>query len=118
MKFTGTVIAESLLSDSVLNFVDITMRETADLTDPTGDQPKAVNVLTFEVGDDMASAVSDEISRNLRAGQWYADMATEYEKIVIFPNKIFRFAPKEVDKRQKALDFAKSLHIPESQIAF
>ena len=118
MKFTGTIVLESLLSDSVLNFVDVKTRETADLTDPTADQPKTVNIVTFEVGDDMAGAVSDEISRNLRSGQWYADMATEYEKVVIFPNKIFRFAPKEIDKRQKAFDFAKSLHIPESQIVF
>ena len=118
MKFTGVAIAESLMSDSVLNFVEVKSRETADLTDPTADQPKSVTVLTFEVGDDMASAVADELSRNLKAGHWYADMGTEYEKIVVFPSKIFRYATKEVDKHQKAVAYAKSLHIPESQIAF
>lgn len=118
MKFTGTIITESLLSDSVLNFVEVKTRETAELTNPTPDQPKTVNIITFEVGDDLAGAVADEISRNLKTGPWYADMGTEYEKVVIFSNKIFRFTPKEIDKRQKAFDFAKSLHIPESQIVF
>jgi hypothetical protein len=118
MKYTGTVILESLLSDSVLNFVDVKNRETADLTDPLADQAPTVTVITFKIGDDMASAVADEISRNLKAKYWYADISHEYEKIVIFQNKVVRFAPKETEKRQKAFDYAKSLTIPESQIDF
>jgi hypothetical protein len=118
MKYTGTIIAESLLSDAVFNFVDIKARETAELTDPTTDQPKSVTVISFEVGDDMAAAVADEVSRTMLAGSWYADISHEYERIIIFRNKVVRFAPKETEKRQKAFDYAKSLGIPESQIDF
>jgi hypothetical protein len=118
MKYIGTIIVESLISDSVLNFVEIKARETAELADPLTDQPKQVTIITFEIGDDMASAVVEEISRNLKSGHWYADVAYEFDKYVIFPNKIFRFAPKETEKRQKAFDYAKSLGIPESQIDF
>lgn len=118
MKYTGTIIAESLLSDSVLNFVTVTSRETAELVDALPDQPKQVTIVVFEVGDDMASAVAEEISRHLNSRHWYADLRHEYEIFVIFPNKIFRFAPKETEKHQKAIEYAKSLGIPESQIDF
>lgn len=118
MKYTGTIIAESLLSDSVLNFVDQKAKETAELADPAADQPKMVTILTIEVGDDLVGAVADEISRNLKPGHWYADIGNEYEKTIIFPNKLFKFTPKETEKRQKAIDYAQSLRIPESQIDF
>lgn len=118
MKYVGTIIVESLISDSVLNFVEIKARETADLADPLADQPKQVTIVTFEIGDDMASAVVEEVSKNLKSGHWYGDVAHEFDKFVVFPNKVFRFTPKEVEKRQKAIDYAKSLGIPESQIDF
>ncbi len=118
MKYTGTIIVESLISDSVLNFVEIKTRETAELADALADQPKQVTIITFEIGDDLASAVVEEISKNLRSGHWYADVAYEFDKYVIFPNKVFRFTPKETEKKQKAVEYAKSLGIPESQIDF
>lgn len=118
MKYIGTIILESLISDSVLNFVEVKARETADLTDALADQPKQVTVITFEIGDDMASTVVEEISKNLKSGHWYGDVAHEFDKYVIFPNKVFHFMPKETDKRQKAFEYAKSLGIPESQIDF
>jgi len=118
MKYIGTIILDSLISDSVLNFVEIKARETAELADALADQSKQVTIVTFEIGDDMVSAVAEEISKNLKSGHWYADISHEFDKFVIFPNKIFRFTPKEIEKRQKAVDYAKSLHIPESQIDF
>lgn len=118
MKYTGTIIAESLISDSILNFVEVKSRDTAELVDALPDQPKEINIIVFEVVDEMAGAIADELSRTLKSGHWYADVSHEFDKFVVFPNKIFRFTPKEVDKRQKALDYAKSLGIPESQIDF
>jgi hypothetical protein len=118
MKYTGTLVLESLVSDSVLNFVNVKTRETAELVDALADQPKTVTVITFEAGDDMVLAVAEEISRNLASGHWYADIGHEFEKIIIFHNKVVRFTPKETEKRQKAFDYARSLGIPESQIDF
>ncbi len=118
MIYTGTVIIESLHDESVLNFVSTTGRETAELVDAVGEQPKQVTVVTFTVNDEMAPAVVDELSRLLKSGHWYADVRNEFDVFVVFPNKVFHFMPKEADKRQKAFDYAKSLNIPESQIDF
>jgi len=103
MRYQGNVHADNLLSDSILNFVDVKAQTPA---------------IVFEVGDDMVLAVAEELSRTLKPGKHLAVIGHEYEKMVIFPGKIFRFTPKEVEKRQKALDYAKSVGISESQINF
>jgi hypothetical protein len=118
MIYTGTVIVESLHDESVFNFVTVTARESAEMVDALADQPKNITVVTFTVTDELAPAVVDELSRLLKQGHWYSDVSHEFDKFVIFPNKVFHFLPKEIDKRQKAFDYAKTLNIPESQIDF
>ena len=118
MIYTGTVIAESLHDESVLNFVDDVKREHAQMIDALPDQAKTVSIITFAVREELAGAVVDELSRLIKPSHWYADVKHEFDVYVIFPNKIFRFMPKEADKRQKAVDYAKTLGIPESQIDF
>lgn len=118
MNYTGTVILESLHDESVLNFVDAVNRETAELVDAQPGQPAQVTIATFQVRDEMAPAIADELSRLIKPGHWYADICHEFDCYIIFPGKVFHYMPKEIDKRQKAFDYAKSLLIPESQIAF
>lgn len=118
MIYTGTVILESLHDESVLNFAENVKREHAQMIDALPDQPASVTIATFTVRDEMAPAIVDELSRLLKAGHWYADVRNEFDMFVIFPGKVFHFTPKELDKRQKALDYAKTLAIPESQVDF
>jgi hypothetical protein len=118
MIYTGTVILESLHDESVLNFADNVVREHAQIIDALPDQPASVTIATFTVKDEMAPAIVDELSRLLKAGHWYADIRNEFDIFVIFPGKVFHFLPKEVEKRAKAFEYAKTLNIPESQIDF
>lgn len=118
MLYTGTVILESLHDESVLNFVENVKREHAQMIDALPDQPATVTIATFTVRDEMAPAIVDELSRLFKAGHWYADVRHEFDTFVIFPGKVFHFMPKETEKREKALAYAKTLSIPESQIDF
>jgi len=104
MKYTGKVRADCLLSDSAFNFIDKQNTENGDIV--------------FEVEDDMALAVAEEMSINFKPGANIAVVKNEYDTLVAFPNKIFRFTPKEPERRQKALDYAKTLSIPEAKIDF
>lgn len=118
MNYTATIVLESLHDESVLNFADAVSREVADLVDALPDQSQQVTVVTLTVRDEMAPAIADELSRALKSPHWYADVCHEFDCYIVFPGKVFHYAPKEVDKRQKAFEYAKSLGIPESQIAF
>ncbi len=118
MIYTGTVIAESLHDESVFHFVENIKREHAQLVDALAGQEKNVTIVTFTVQDELVGAVVDELSRLIKPSHWYADIKYEFDNYVIFPGKIFHFTPKEIDKRQKAYDYAKTLGIPEKQIDF
>lgn len=118
MLYTGTVIAESLLDESALNFVEQVKREHAQMIDAAADQPASVSIVKFTVRDEMAPAIAEELSRLIKPGRWYADVRHEFDVYVIFAGKIFHFAPKETEKRAKALEYAKTLGIPEKQLDF
>ncbi len=106
MLYNGSVLAGSLHDESILNFVDSLRREAT----PAGD------LITFVVKDELAPSVADELSRLLKSGQSYASVKNETDIYAVFPNKVFHFMPKELEKRQKALDYAKTLQISESQL--
>jgi hypothetical protein len=116
MIYSGTIISESLHDESVLNFVEVKSREKKPLTGATDQQPKEIELISFTVKDEMVPAVADELSRLLKPGHWYADFGTEYDKYIVFAGKVFHYAPKEIEKQQKAKDYAKTLGIPEAQI--
>lgn len=93
---------DQLLSDGFLNFA-ITVTQEA-------------HQITCEVEGDLIEAVSQELSLNLKP-QSFAQFKSEYETIIIFPNKIFKFAPKDATTKQKVIDYAQTLGIPEAQLA-
>lgn len=103
MKYTGSVPNDSLSSDSVFNFIRVLSRDKE---------------TSFEVEEDLALAVAEEISRTLKPGSRFATVRNEYDTIVAFVNKLFRFAPNEKERRQKAVDYAKTLGIKETEISF
>ena len=96
MKYTGAVIAESLIDEAFLNFVNITERRDGKII--------------FTVNDDFVSAVAEEISKALTA-RGHVSIENEYEQFMVYPNKVFRFPAKDEAARVKALEYAKSLGI-------
>lgn len=75
MKYTGVVIAESLIDEAFLNFVSITERRDGKIT--------------FTVDDVFVAAVAEEISKTLRPSGSVAIIG-EYEQFMISPNKVVR----------------------------
>ena len=116
MKYTGTLIAESLIDEAFLNFVSITERRKMPLEGATTDQLPEITLIRFIVTDDFAPAVVEEISKSLKGRGWYGSVEGEYEKFMIFPHKIFKYTPKDVTGFQKAIDYGKSLGIPDAQL--
>ena len=104
MRYTGIITPEALLSDSVLNFA------VSQRTDPA--HPGRV---LFELESDLALAVSEELSHTLKPASW-ASLRCEYETMLIFPNKIFKFPPTDVVTKQKALDYGTSLGISNQEL--
>lgn len=75
MKYTGVVVAESLIDEAFLNFVSITERKDG--------------VIKFTVTDEFVLAVAQEISKVLKPS-CSATIEGEYEKFAISPNQVAR----------------------------
>ncbi len=104
MKYVGSVIKGSLLDEAFLNFADA--------------EKEAGGLITFEVGDEMVASVAEEMSKSLKSGASYGVIKNEFERMIIFPNKIFKYSVKDAVTRQKAVDYGKTLGIPEVQLDF
>ena len=79
MKYTGTVIEASLLDEAFLNFASIAERKDG--------------IIKFIVDDEFAAAVSEEISKTLRAGSAEVLLQNEYDVFAILPNKVAKRKP-------------------------
>ncbi len=102
LVYKGTLIKDSLLDEAFLNFVSITKE----------DPP----CLYFTVGEDFVASVAEEISKSLKPRGWCAQIENEYSKLVIFPNKILKFAPTDAAARGKAIEYGKSLGLSDIQM--
>lgn len=103
LVYRGRLSKESLLDEAFLLFVTNIKEENG--------------VITYMVGDDMMPAVAEEISKALKPRGWFGEIEDEYVKLVIFPNKIFKFSPKDATAKQKVIEYGKSLGVPEVQLA-
>ena len=117
MKYTGSLIRESLHDESFLNFVD-NVKETKVNWEFGDGKKEEMTKIEFELGDDFVLAVVDAVSSNLKPSGFYSIVKSDFQLYVIFPNKFFAYYPKEEDVRKKAFDYAKSLNVSEGEIIF
>jgi len=98
MNYKGLVTSDKLISDSVFNFV---------LSQSPDARP---GITQFTAPADLAPAISEELSRQLQAGG-YGVLESDFERIVVFSHKIFKFYPQDAQWQQKVADYAASLNI-------
>ncbi|SCE84778.1 hypothetical protein GA0070607_2309 [Micromonospora coriariae] len=116
----GTLIAESLrpstdLRVAGLNIVRVRRQDVSDSASDT--QPKVWTLLDFEA----ANAAADEIGRALAGslatdGGWYADFTIGDDRVVVFPNQVFRYRRGDRAGRAEAVEHGKSVGVPEHQL--
>ncbi|MCE9643570.1 MAG: hypothetical protein K8Q97_04665 [Candidatus Andersenbacteria bacterium] len=114
--FRGLIIKESLSDQSFWEQLKITKEETWDIENSTEGQPSVWNVAWFEIKDSGAEIFSKELSKALHVGKWYVDLTSETEKIIVFPNQIYRYKKGDVLERSKAEEFGLGIGIPKSQL--
>jgi hypothetical protein len=120
---TGTLIAESIRSGSTLVEVRFTVR-TLERLDPTNisDEQRAAGIpdtwtlLHFEVADEHAADLADELAAALGPNGWYVDFHTPEESFVVFSRRVFRYRRGDAGGRAAAEEHARSVGVPEAQL--
>ena len=113
--FTGLLLKESLKDKDVLDLIQITKTETWNVDNATDFQPKIWTAIYFEGDESKIDFIASKLSQSLKE-RWYINISTENDAYVIFPNKIFKYTEGDKQKEREAIEYGKSLDIPNNQL--
>ena len=118
MSFTGTLLAESLRMEAVLEGVPLQVRRIwrSDAGDPSAGQPLTWTFIDFEVPRASATRLAELLSAALEHGPWYCDFRDDEEIIVVFTGRVFRYARGDRHAREEVEAHARSEGVPAPQI--
>jgi hypothetical protein len=118
MSFTGTLLAESLRTDAVLDGVPLNIRRIwrSNAGVVSAGQPLTWTFIEFDVPETSAGLLAEQLSAALSSGPWYCDFRNDHETIVVFASQVFRYARGDRQAREQAETHARSVGVPEPQI--
>ena len=112
---SGLLLKESLSDLSLLDSLQITRTETWQVSNAVPGQPSTWTAVSFAVDDAESDGLAEQMSLALKP-MWYINGSTEEMVYVIFPGKVFKYRMGDALSRAAALEFGRSLGVPESQL--
>ncbi len=113
----GLVIKESLTDTSVINHLTVTKTEAEYVENAASDQPDTWTLISYTCEDREAEGLAKLFAASLKEGKWYTNFTTGDNIVyVIFPKKIFTYPVGDLEKKQTARDYARSVGIPDGQV--
>ena len=116
--YHGLLIKESLRDQDILNSLKITKEESWDIDDASPGQPKVWNVAWFEIVDEVIDEMVEKLCQSLDVGKWFLEISNEQTMYIIFKEKVFKYQKGYLAGRKQAEDYARSIGIPEQQLAW
>lgn len=110
MKYQGIIVEESLKDNRLLNEIEI-LSVRISSADAIEDRWHIYKVL---VSKDEIEKIANELKTEL----WYMHFWHNDDVIAVFPKRFFEFKHSDSASWQEAIDYGKSLGIPESQLDF
>lgn len=116
MEYTGLLIKEGLRDETVLKHLTVTKTEAWDVENAEGGQPKQWTAIYFGVDKEKIDEVAEQLSHSLKPKDWYLNISGEDSIFCVFPGKVFEYKRGDTEKRIEAIEYGKSVGIPESQL--
>ncbi len=113
--FTGLLLKESLRDLDILNLIEITKTEKRDIPDAADFQPKIWTAIFFRGKEDKVEEIAEKMSKAIKE-RWYLNISTKNMEYIVFFNKIFKYPKGEEKIREQAIEYGRTLGIPERQI--
>ena len=114
-EWKGVIISESLVEPSLINEFDVykvRISKRDELVDEKGGKGRW-HLYWVRATDRQIKSVSRQIKRG-----WYAHFWKSQELIAVFRRKKFEFVAKDKSTWKKAIEYGKSVGIPEEQLDF
>jgi dephospho-CoA kinase len=119
-NYRGIIIEESLENKEVLNKIKILETKIEKVTsEHKSPWITQWTLHTFEVYEENAKQIAEEISRNLdRRHNWYADFKNSKKHFIIFRDKVFLVYRDNSEEYKKVKEYGLSLGIADYQLDF
>ncbi|MEU4424868.1 hypothetical protein AB0F81_29970 [Actinoplanes sp. NPDC024001] len=116
----GRIIAESLRPGAELDVPGLTLTRVS-RQDVSGSvaagQPPVWTLIDVAAPAASAGPLAAALSTALAAeGGWYADFRDGPDHVVVFAGQIFRYAVGDTAGRQEAVDYGRSVGVPDHQL--
>jgi len=117
-KVRGAIICESLKPGTVLEGyqLHVTRWSRFEVSDAAEWQPTTWTLIEFEAAEDESDALGHRLSQDLDSPGWYANLYSESEAVVVFPDRVFRYKRGDRSKRKAAEEYARHCGVPETQL--
>lgn len=116
---TGTLLAESLQLDTVVEVARLRVRRISRraVSDSASDQPSTWTFVEFEAEDTVAEPLAECLAGSLlRQGGWYADLTVGADHVVVFAGRVFRYRRGDQTGRAEAQAYGRSVGVPPHQL--
>ena len=116
--FTGLIVKESLKNFRILEDKDIKISriEKWEVGERAANfQPNRWTAIFIEGTEKNIEQVAKKISLVILTG-WYANLSDEMTEFVIFHHKIFKHKKGDKEDAKEAIEYGKSIDIPEHQL--
>ncbi len=109
-QYKGTIVEESLEDNRILNDITIVgVRISRDENPSDRWHLYTVNVSHHDI---------DTLSKYIKAGKWYMHFWNGNDVIAVYKDRIFEFNYDAKETWKEALEYGRSLEIPEDQLTF
>ena len=101
---------------SVLDVIRGIKAERWEVENSAGSRPRIWTAIRFEGDASNADMIAERLSRSLSPHRWCGRISTGKRVYVVFPDKVYKYRPGDVQSRKAAQEHARSLGIPERQL--
>lgn len=114
----GAILAESLAVGTALDGhgMRIIRLSRYQVSSAAEYQPSVWTAIEFELNEESAPALADQLAASLLAPGWYVNWSGDAEATVVFPGKIFRYRRGDLAARAAAQEHGRLCGVPEPQL--
>lgn len=114
----GAIVCESLKPGTNLDGYEMRITKWCryHVENAAESQPKVWTLIEFETHEDDSDALAQRLSKDLASPGWYANWTTATQAVVVFPDKIFRYARGNEAGRKRAQRYGIDAGVPEGQL--
>jgi hypothetical protein len=113
MRYRGTLLKERYADEIVVKALELSKTSDWKVKDASKELKIRWTVISFEVESADADDIAHIFVSTVRRPDWFLRLESDDGMVMIFPQKVFKFPKGDVKARTEAVEYARSIKLPE-----